>query len=351
MRPLRTGHDILPQLPRFLRELGLSGSAFVVSDFNVLPLYGERVRRPLEAAGWRVAMRAVPAGEGSKSLGCASELWDWLASERAERRDTVVALGGGVVGDLAGWVAATYLRGLNLIQAPTSLLAQVDSSIGGKTGIDHPRAKNLIGSFYPPSLTLIDTSLLSTLPPREFTSGWAEVVKTALIADAELFEYLLAHADALRRLESGPLARVVGHCAEIKLRIVAEDPKETTGRRVILNYGHTIGHAVEAAAGYGGLLHGEAVAVGLRGAARIAVEMGLLAPNTEARQAEALDRFGLPRTAPGLEPSRVLAAMKLDKKVVAGGQRWVLLRDVGVPELRSDVPEALVRRVVEGCVT
>ncbi len=350
MHPLHTGHDTLPRLPALLAELGLSGSAFVISDSHVLPLYGERVRTLLEDAGWRVVMRAVPAGEASKSLDCASELWDWLVSERAERRDTVIALGGGVVGDLAGWVAATYLRGLNLVQVPTTLLAQVDSSIGGKTGIDHPRAKNLIGSFYPPCLTLVDTALLSSLPPRELVNGSAEVVKTALIADADLFEYLLDHADALNRLEAEPTAHVIGRCAELKLEVVTEDPKES-GRRAILNYGHTIGHSIEAASGYDGLLHGEAVAVGMRGAARIAVEMGLLAPEVEARQSAALDRFGLPKSAPGLEPERVLAAMRLDKKVLAGGQRWVLLRGIGHPEVRSDVPGDLVERIVRECVT
>lgn len=349
MHPLRTGYDILPALPRALADLGLSGTAFVVGDEHVLPLFGDRVRALLEDAGWSVRARAVPAGEGSKSLACASELWDWLVSERAERRDTVLALGGGVVGDLAGWVAATYLRGLNLVQIPTTLVAQVDAGIGGKTGIDHSRGKNLIGSFYPPRLTFVDTALLSTLPPREMTSGWAEVIKTALIADAALFDYLLERAEALKRLEPDPLTHVVGRCAAIKLEVVTEDPRET-GRRAILNYGHTIGHGVEAAAGYGALLHGEAIAVGLHAAARIAQEMGILLPEVAARQADALDRFGLPRSAPGVDADRVMDAMRLDKKVVAGGMRFVLLRDVGVPELRADVPPALVRRAVEECV-
>ncbi len=349
MHPLHTGHDTLPQLPQLLANLGLSGSAFVISDEHVLPRYGDRVRSLLEGAGWRVATRAVPAGEASKCLACAADLWDWLASERAERRDTVVALGGGVVGDLAGWVAASYLRGLNVVQVPTTLLAQVDASIGGKTGIDHPSAKNLIGAIYPPRLTLIDTALLSSLPERELRSGWAEVVKTALIGDADLFAYLQRNVGALTRLEPASLAHVVGRCAAFKLEVVTEDPTEQR-RRLILNYGHTIGHAIEAAAGYGAMTHGEAVGIGMRGAAMIAGGMGLLDPTIAAQQAETLAAFGLPERAPAVEPERVMAAIRLDKKVISGGQRWVVLRGVGEPEVRADVSPALVRRAVEECV-
>lgn len=349
MHPLRTGHDTLPELPRMLRDLGLSGTAFLVSDSNVLPLHGERVRALMESGGWRVRSRAVPAGEASKSLECASELWDWLVSERAERGDILLALGGGVVGDLAGWVAATYLRGIGLVQVPTSLLAQVDSSVGGKTGINHPQAKNLIGSFYPPNLTLVDTSFLRTLPERELRSGWAEVIKTALVADPTLFEYILDNTQSLLRLETAPLAHVVGRCANLKLEVVTEDPKES-GRRAILNYGHTLGHAIETAAGYGALLHGEAVAVGMRAAATIAVDLGMLRLELAARQAEALLAFGLPQGAPGIGARSVLEAMKLDKKVRSGGLRWVLLREIGAPEVRPDVPPELVRRVVKECL-
>lgn len=329
--------------------MGLSGTAFVVSDTHVLPLYGERIRQLMEGAGWRVHTRAIPAGEASKSLECASDLWDWLVLERAERGDTIIALGGGVVGDLAGWAAATYLRGVNLVQVPTTLLAQVDASIGGKTGINHPSAKNLIGSFYPPNLTLVDTAFLTTLPERELISGWAEVIKTALIADPDLFELLLENSSSLRGLEIEPLARVVGRCAAIKLEVVTADPTEQ-GKRAILNYGHTIGHAIEAAAGYGSWLHGEAVAVGMRGAAAIAVELGLLDAGIARRQAEMIREYGLPVSASGLDAATVMEAMKLDKKVRAGGLRWVLLRDVGHPDVRSDVPTELVRRIVGECV-
>lgn len=344
-----TGHHILPRLPELLDDLGLSGVAFIITDTNVLPLHGDSVRHTLQSAGWRVHVHAVPAGEASKSLECASELWDWLVSERAERGDLVVALGGGVVGDLAGWVAATYLRGMHLVQLPTTLLAQVDSSIGGKTGINHPRAKNLIGAFYPPDLTLVNTAFLATLPDRELRSGWAEVIKTALIADPALFKFLLGHGPALRRLEADPLAVVVGRCAGLKLEVVTEDPREA-GRRAILNYGHTLGHALEAVTGYGVLSHGEAVAIGMRAAAHIAVDMALLEPRVAELQAKAVREFGLPEAAPALRVERVLDAMKLDKKVRSGGLRWVLLRDIGRPELRPDVPPELVRRAVEECL-
>jgi 3-dehydroquinate synthetase len=236
-----------------------------------------------------------------------------------------------------------------LVQLPTSLVAQADSAIGGKTGINHPRAKNLIGAFHPPALTLVDTAFLATLPERELRSGWAEVVKTALVADPELLRYLIEHAEALRSLEPEPLGRAVGRCAALKLEIVTEDPRED-GRRAVLNYGHTIGHAVEAAGGYGVWLHGEAVAVGMRGAAMIASELGLLSPEAAKAQERALDAFRLPGAAPGVDVERALEAMKLDKKARGGRMRWVLLREPGSPELRTDVPPELVRRVVEECV-
>lgn len=350
LHPLITGRDLLPQLPRMLSELGLSGKAFVISDTDVLPLYEDRIRNALEDAGWQVNCRAIPAGEESKSIACASELWDWLVDERAVRKDLVIALGGGMVGDLAGWVAATFLRGVQLVQLPTSLLAQVDASVGGKTGINHPKAKNLIGSFYPPALTVVDTSFLATLPERKLREGWAEVIKTALIADPALFDFLCERAADLMALEQEPLAHVVGLCAEIKLRIVTDDPKES-GLRAILNYGHTIGHAIEAIAGYGSLMHGEAVAVGMRGAARIAVEKGLLQPEVAERQNRLLDTFDLPASAPGLNPQLVLDTMTLDKKMTSGGLRWVLLRDIGRPELRMDVDADLVSKVVGGLVS
>lgn len=350
MHPLHAGHDILTELPDRLSELGLDGGrAFVVGDSNVMPLYSGKLREALEAAGWSVSECVVPAGEGSKGLRTASLLWDWLVDERADRRSVLFALGGGVVGDLGGWVAATYLRGIRLVQLPTTLLAQVDAAIGGKTGINHPRAKNLIGSFYPPVLTFVDTAFLGSLPPRELTSGWAEVIKTALIADSDLFEYLMQQADALLTLEPEPLQHVVRRCGEIKLEVVTDDPRES-GRRMTLNYGHTIGHALEAAAGYGRLSHGEAVAVGMRGAAKIGVDLGVLDPAGQALQAEAIQRFGLPASAPGVDEESVLSAMQLDKKAQSGSLRWVLLRDIGHTEIVSDVPAEVVRRAVAECV-
>ncbi|MEJ7652285.1 MAG: 3-dehydroquinate synthase [Chloroflexia bacterium] len=349
MHPVATGEDVLHTLPELLAEFGLGGTAFIITDEHLLPIYAGPVRESLERSGWKVGLYAVPPGEESKSLERAATRWDWLASERAERRHVVIALGGGVVGDLAGWVAATYLRGLPLVQVPTTLLAQVDSSIGGKTGVNHRSAKNLIGSFYPPVVAIIDPALLRTLPERELRCGWAEVVKTALIADPALFEFLLARRDDLLALDPAALAHVVGRCAEIKLQVVTEDPTEQ-GRRAILNYGHTLGHGIENAAGYGALTHGEAIAIGMRAAARIAVELGLLDPAVAARQYEALDGFGLPASAPGLSVDAVLAAMRLDKKVHSGTPRWVLLEGVGRPIVRSDVPEDLVRLAAAECV-
>lgn len=345
LHPLITGSGLVEQLPQLLSSFGLSGRVFIISDSTVLPLYGPRVRGVLEAEGWGVESIAVPVGEESKSVAEASRLWDWLIDQGASRSDIVLALGGGVVGDLAGWVAATYLRGIRLVQIPTNLVAMVDSSIGGKTGINHPKAKNIIGSFYPPVVTLIDPVFLGSLSAAELRCGWAEAIKTALIGDLELFEYMERNADRLINLEPEPTSHVVGTCAQFKLRIVTEDPKES-GLRAILNYGHTIGHALENAAGYGTLLHGEGVAIGMRGAAAIARKMSMLDERVAMRQNRLLDKFELPERCIGLSEERVLSSMSRDKKMTPRGLRWVLLRDIAKPELRTDVSQEIVREVI-----
>ena len=268
----RDGNGALPGLRRLgsrwtgsarrLREAGLSGSLYVVTDSNVHRHYVDPVAKALSGAGFAVHTRVVPAGEASKTLERASEIYDWLTPHKAERGQGVVAVGGGVIGDLAGFVAATYLRGLPLVQVPTSLLAMVDASIGGKTAVNQREAKNLVGAFYQPLLVFADMAALRTLPERELTSGWAEVIKHALIMDANLLALLEDRVDALRALEPDATTQVVRRSMALKAQVVAEDEREMTGRRSILNYGHTVGHALEAAAGYGALLHGEAVALG-----------------------------------------------------------------------------------------
>jgi 3-dehydroquinate synthetase len=252
-----------------------------------------------------------------------------------------------MVGDLAGFVAATYLRGMPVVQAPTSLLAMVDAAIGGKVAVDQREAKNLVGAFYQPLLVFADVATLRTLPERELTSGWAEVIKHALLMDDGLLALLEDRVDALRALEPEVTTQVVRRSMALKAQVVAEDERELTGRRSILNYGHTAGHALEAAAGYGTLLHGEAVAWGMLIAGEIGRRIGLTPPEAVERQRALLTRFGLLRAMPAVRVDAVVSAMSLDKKVSGKSIRWVLLADIGTPVLRSDVPLPLAREVVE----
>jgi 3-dehydroquinate synthase len=333
------------RLGELLRRVGLDGRAFVVTDENVGPRHGQTVLRALEAEGYEPALRAVPAVERSKSLATAADVFGWLAGERAERRDFVVALGGGLVGDLAGFVAATYLRGVPVVQVPTTLLAQVDSAIGGKTGVNLESGKNLVGAWHMPRLIVVDPTLLKTLPEREIRSGWVETLKHALLDGESFTSEVEASAEALLRLEPERTAAVVERSGRFKVGVVEEDPQEQ-GRRIILNYGHTIGHALEAATDYARFLHGEAIAVGLTGAAKIGVEIGAMPAALAERQRALLERFGLVLSAPGVDRSRVLAAMKIDKKVDARAIRWVLLEALGQPVVRRDVPDDLAAATV-----
>jgi 3-dehydroquinate synthase len=344
--PLRVEPGLASRLGELLRERGLAGRAFVVTDERVGRLHGRSIEASLAAAGYEPVVRAVPDRETSKSLRAATELYGWLAGQRAERRDFVVALGGGLVGDLAGFVAATYLRGLPVVQVPTTLLAQVDSAIGGKTGVNLDVGKNLVGAWHMPHTIAVDPTLLATLPAREVRAGWVETIKHALLFDAELLAILEAEAEALLRLAPELTARVVERSARLKVAVVEEDPREQ-GRRIVLNYGHTIGHALEAATDYGRFLHGEAIAVGLVGAARIGVALGVTPERLAERQRALLERFGLALRAPGVDPRRVLAAVSLDKKVERRAVRWVVLEAVGSPRVRSDVPAELVAAAVQ----
>ncbi len=344
--PVYVEWGALERLGTVMREANLAGAAFVVSDSHVHGLYGRRLEDILRDAAFETDSCVVPAGEASKTFETASQIYDWLVAHRAERGHAVVALGGGMVGDLAGFVAATFLRGLPLVHVPTSLLAMVDSSIGGKVAVDHREGKNLIGAFYQPRLVVADVATLKSLPPRELTSGWAELIKHALIQDADLLHLLETEAAALAKLEPDITTRVVRRSVAIKAQVVGEDERETTGRRTILNYGHTVGHAVEAAAGYAGLLHGEAVAIGMMAAAEIGRRLGVTPASLVERQRALLERFGLPLRPPQLSLDRILSTITLDKKVSGKVVRWVLLADVGLPVLRQDVPAALVEEVV-----
>jgi 3-dehydroquinate synthase len=347
---LRVATGLLARAGEVLRELGLRGRAFVIAPDDVLPLHGDKLLASLERAGYEPAARAVPASETSKSLAMATQLYEWLADQKAERRDFVVALGGGMVGDLAGFVAATYLRGIAVVQAPTTLLSQVDSAIGGKTAVNLERGKNLVGAFHLPRAILVDPATLATLPRREIVAGWTETIKHALIMDASLLERIEAKVDALLGLEPAITQEVVERSGRLKVGVVEEDPKEQ-GRRVILNYGHTIGQALEAAAGYGQYLHGEAVAIGMVGAAAIGQAVGITPPLLAERQQRLLERFGLPTEASRVDLAGLRAAMRLDKKVEARANRWVLLSEVGRTAVKNDVPDDVVEAVLRRLVT
>lgn len=343
------GAGLLEQLPQHLERLGLRGALWLVSDSAVYPHYGAALEQRLGAAGYRVSSISVPAGEASKDLAVLGQLYDWLLGGGVERRDALLALGGGVVGDLAGFAAATALRGIALVQLPTTLLAMVDSALGGKTGVNHPRGKNLIGAFHQPRLVLGDTATLASLPPRELRAGWAEVIKHGVIRDAGLFELLerATPAGQPALLADAPaLAGLIRRAAAVKVDVVNIDERET-GERMLLNYGHTLGHALEALAGYGVLLHGEAVAIGMDLAGQIAVRLGMFAPAELERQRALLRAYGLPTALPpGTDPAELLRLTLHDKKVRAGRVRWVLPTRIGQAVTRDDVPEPLVRAVL-----
>jgi len=324
-------------------EAGLTGRVALVTDAHVRPLWGERVHADLVHAGVEAVLLEIPAGEGSKTVAQADALWTRLIEAGLGRGDTVLALGGGVVGDLAGFVAATFHRGMRLVQAPTTLLAQVDSSIGGKVAIDHRLGKNLIGAFHPPSRVLADVSTLRTLPVRERWNGLAEVVKTALVLDGELFEELESALPALGegRVDDQGWAGVVGRTAALKAKLVSEDELER-GPRMLLNLGHTVGHALEAATGHGPLTHGEAVVLGMRAAVAVSERLGRLGPEEARRVGAVLDRFPAPPPLDRPEPGTVRAALRRDKKASAGKIRYVVLEGIGHGAIEPGLSDELV---------
>ncbi len=335
------GWDILDQLGERLKGAMSPGAAYIITDEGVYT-HAHRAQFTMEAAGIPTHMMLMPPGETSKNLDTVQRVYQWLSSLRAERSHPIVAVGGGVVGDLAGFVAATFLRGLPFVQVPTTLLAMVDASIGGKVAVDMPEGKNLIGAFYQPRFVLTDVKTLSTLPQRELTSGWAEVIKHGLALDEGLLRTLEDQVKPILDLEQDITTEVVRRSAAVKADIVSQDERETLGTRTLLNYGHTIGHAIEAATDYRDYLHGEAVSVGMMGAAYISHEMGLMASEEVSRQREVLESFGLPLTYGDIDVDAMHAAMRMDKKTWDKTIRWVLLEQIGKAVVRNDVPDELV---------
>jgi 3-dehydroquinate synthase len=333
-------------LGTFLRERCQAPRAVLIADENVLQ-HAEAIANSLNDSGFVPTLLTVTPGEASKTLNMAARLYDALAQLPADRSTPIVAAGGGVVGDLAGFVAATWHRGVPLVMVPTSLLAMVDSSVGGKVGVNHPAGKNLIGAIHQPIGVWIDTTLLATLPEREYRSGLSEVVKDAVIADAEFFAWLETNADAVLARETQAIERIVTRCCEIKARVVEEDECESSGGRMVLNYGHTFGHAFETVAGYGTWTHGEAVAAGMICASRLAERLRMISSDVTQRQVALLKRFGLP-TAPDAswQVDAILEAMQRDKKTVAGRLRFVLPRRIGAVELVDSVTIDSVRAIL-----
>ncbi len=328
-----------------LARLKVGRKVALVTDAAILALHGAAVTHSLAAASFDVTTVLLPEGERAKTLDVAASTWERFLEAGLDRSSTVVALGGGAVGDLAGFAAATYMRGIGVVQAPTTLLAQVDASIGGKTAIDHPRAKNLIGAFHQPRLVLSDTAALLTLPEREYRSGLAEVIKHGIVLDAAYFEDVERSVAALLQREPAALERIVAGSCRLKASVVERDEQEAELRHV-LNYGHTIGHAIEALTGYRRFAHGEAVALGIAAEAGIAERLGLAEPATRVRQLRLLEAVGLPVRGVGEAPERVVEALARDKKAKDGRLRFVLLERIGAACVRADVPPAALEETL-----
>jgi 3-dehydroquinate synthase len=340
--PIYLGAGLLERGELYRPYLG-GGAAAIVTNRVVAPLYLERVKQALRGA--RVTEIVVADGEQAKDWQTLNQVFDALLNARCGRDTLIVALGGGVIGDLAGFAAAVYQRGVAFVQAPTTLLAQVDSSVGGKTAINHPLGKNMIGAFHQPRAVVSDVGTLDTLPDRELRSGIAEVIKHGLALDAQFVDWLESNVEKLLSRQHDALVYAVRRSCELKARIVAADERES-GERALLNFGHTFGHAIETGTGYGAWLHGEAIAAGMVMAAELSALMGHLRKTEVARVRELLKRGGLPVKGPALGPERLMELMALDKKAAKGRTRFVLLESIGRAELRSDVDEGLVRKAI-----
>jgi 3-dehydroquinate synthase len=345
---IKVGSGLLPRLGAECAALKLGQRCAVITDGNVGKKFARAALKSLAASGFEPVLITVPAGEKSKRVAVVEQCYDQLAAHRLERRSFIVALGGGVVGDLAGFVAATYLRGIPFVQAPTTLLAQVDSSVGGKTGVNLKAGKNLVGAFYQPRLVLCDLDTLRTLPKREYVSGLAEVIKYGVIYDAVLFAQLERNLPRLLQRDAATLATVVARCCEIKAEVVGHDETEG-GLRAILNFGHTLGHAIENSSGYGKFLHGEAISIGQVAAAKLSHKVLGLPSGDVARIEKLFVNAGLPvklKLDPG-QRKKLFAAMRLDKKVSGGEVKFVLAAKIGRVKFGCKVPAGLIGQALD----
>jgi len=344
--PVYIGSGPLAQTGSYLRGRGFAGRLVVITDTAVNKLYGAVLGKALEADGFQVSTLEVPPGEAQKSLERAGKLYLALTGVSAERTTPILALGGGVVGDLAGFVAATYQRGVPLVQLPTTLLAQVDSSVGGKVAVDHGQLKNMIGAFYQPAMVIADTGTLMSLPEEELKNGLAEVIKSAAIRDGAFFAFLEENIDKINSLDADVLEEIVYRSVSIKAEVVAKDELDM-GLRRILNYGHTIGHAVESAADFR-IKHGQAVAIGMVAAARIANKLGRLGQGEVNRLRVLIGQAGLPTEVPNLDVEKIMRSMQHDKKVRGGRVKFVLLKSIGDAVVTDDVAPSLIKEVLTG---
>jgi len=343
------GVGLAGELEAFVKSAGFSRKALIVSDSHVGPLYGERLKHTLFHAGLDAELYMIPAGEISKSLSEAERLFTCAIENGLDRKSPVFALGGGVVGDLAGFVASSYMRGVPFVQIPTSLLAQVDSGVGGKVAVNHALGKNLIGAFYQPKAVFMEMESLKSLPEREISTGLGEVVKYGVIYDEEFFRFLETHQREVLSLEPETLMHVIARSCEIKAEVVSQDEKES-GLRRILNFGHTMAHAIEEETGYQRYNHGEAVAIGMMGAAYISEMLGCVGADTVLRLEKLLRAMKLPVRAGGCTVEHMYRSVFRDKKTVNGKVNWVLMDEIGKVHVDGNVPESIVREAMGKCL-
>lgn len=344
---IQIGSGLIDQLGTLCAPFVADRHVVIISDSKVAPLYLSKVEAGLMSVAARINSVVVPEGEQSKNLNQCDQLWQLMVEMPSDRKSVVFALGGGVVGDLAGFVAAGFARGVDFIQMPTSLLAQVDSSVGGKTGVNLPQAKNMVGAFWQPKTVIIDIDVLNSLDDRNFRAGLAEVIKYGLIMDADLFERIETNMDSILKREPAIITELIQRCCQCKADVVREDETETSGRRAILNYGHTIGHAIEAVYGYGEYLHGEAISIGMVVEAELAKALGMVDEEFCSRQKAIFESAGLPVSCPSGKESDLVEAMTRDKKVASGKLNFILPTGIGdvksVPSPEGDAIEAAIK--------
>lgn len=345
--PIVIGSGLADEIIAFISQAGYSTRGMIVTDANIAPLYAEQIAQITAHGGVRAEIVTIPAGESSKTLDQANELFTRAIELGLDRRSPIFALGGGVVGDLAGFVAATYMRGVPFVQMPTSLLAQVDSSVGGKVAVNHPRGKNLIGAFYQPDAVFIDLDFRKTLPAREIRAGLGEIIKYGIICDRDFFSWLEEHRADVLALDLAAALQMIARSCAIKADVVRQDEREG-GLRRILNFGHTIAHAIEKETGYVRYRHGEAVAIGMAGAAELSAQMGLLCTQECQRIKCLIEAMELPIKAVGVTADAMYADLFHDKKTVGNRIHWVLAERIGIVSVRSDVPEHLIRKILLG---